>query len=371
MMKPESVRYFDELSHEIRNSLNIVIGSSELLKDSDGDDQKELVNIIHNSACHLKDLLNKYLVNREIEEDPLDNGHGFDLHKLVEELTSQYAVLCKKNGLSLVLDIDPLLPIYVMGSKTNLTQILNNLFGNALNFTEQGFIELSIQLLKSEENSVEIHFAVKDSGIGIKQEDQGKLFKNFVQIPGKADKKQRGSGLGLSITRKLLHSMGSEIHLSSESGVGSVFYFDAQFQLAPVLQIGNIPKELQISGGKVLVVDDDVISRAMTDKQLKKLGVACDTAASAKEATALLYSNQYPIVFLDLNLPDLDGITLSGRLKRHYPDIKIILVTGEKVLLSEHELSLVGISKVLSKPYTHQELTDALTCIEISDWLSL
>lgn len=370
-MKSESVRYFDELSHEIRNSLNIVIGSSELLKGSEGDDQKELVNIIHNSACHLKDLLNKYLVNREIEEDPLGNGHEFDLLKLVEELSSQYAVLCKKNGLSLVLDIDPLLPVHIMGSKTKLTQILNNLFGNALNFTEHGFIELSVQLLKSEENSAEIYFAVKDSGIGIKQKDQGKLFKNFVQIPGKAAKKQRGSGLGLSITRKLLHSMGSEIHLSSESGVGSVFYFDAQFQLAPVRQIDTISNELQISGGKILVVDDDVISREMTAKQLKKLGVACDTAESAKEATTLLYSNQYPIIFLDLNLPDLDGITLSGRLKRHYPDMKIILVTGENVLLSEHELSLVGISRILPKPYTLQELSEALTCVGIPAWLSL
>ncbi|WP_198293571.1 ATP-binding response regulator [Algoriphagus resistens] len=370
MMKSESVRYFDELSHEIRNSLNIVIGSSELLKDSEGDDQKELVNIIHNSACHLKDLLNKYLVNREAEED-LGNGNEFDLHKLVEELISQYAVLCKKNGLSLVLDIDPLLPVHLIGSKTKLTQILNNLFGNALNFTEQGFIELSIQLLKSEGDSVEIHFAVKDSGIGINQKDQEKLFRDFVQIPGKTARKQRGSGLGLSITRKLLHSMRSEIHLSSESGVGSVFYFDAQFQLAPVRQIGDIPKELQISGGRVLVVDDDVISREMTTKQLKKLGVACDTAESAKETTALLYTNHYPIIFLDLNLPDLDGITLSGRLKRHYPDMKIILVTGEKVLLSEHELSIVGIAKVLPKPYTLQELSEALSCLEISAWLSL
>ncbi|WP_192348508.1 response regulator [Algoriphagus sp. Y33] len=360
MIKTGSYKLYDELSHEIRNSLNIVIGSSELLKDSESDEQQDLVNIIHNSATHLKNLLNNYLLERKGEYGSLEKEALFDLHDLLRDLTAQYALICKRNGLSFILEIDSLVPTKVVGLATKLTQILNNLISNAVKFTEFGFVKLSVYLQKSVEGKAKVHFVVKDSGCGISSNDQNKLFKDFVQIPNRVSEKQVGSGLGLAITRKLLHSMDSEIYLKSKNGLGSAFSFSLEFELVS----SGLPKpeisQVNVPGRKVLVVDDYIVNRIVVRKQLGKLGIFCDTAENSKRAIALLNTNRYPIILLDVNLPDMDGISLSKNLKRDYPAMKIILVTGEELGDSDRELIQLGIFTVLPKPFTLHELREAL-----------
>ncbi|MDR7130861.1 CheY-like chemotaxis protein [Algoriphagus sp. 4150] len=360
MIKTESYRLYDELSHEIRNSLNIVIGSSELLKDSETDEQQDLVNIIHNSATHLKNLLNNYLLERKEEYGSLERNALFDIHDLLKDLTAQYSLLCKKNGLSFILEVDSHVPAMVVGSATKLTQILTNLITNAVKFTEFGFVKLSVYLQKSVEGKVKVHFVVKDSGCGISSDDQDKLFKDFVQIPSPKAEKQAGSGLGLVITRKLLHSMDSEIYLKSKNGLGSVFSFSLEFELESGVRPKAEISQVNVPGRKVLVVDDYVINRIVVRKQLDKLGIFCDTAENSERAIGLLKTNNYPIVLMDVNLPDLDGISLSRNLKKEYPYMKIILVTGEELRDSDRELTRLGIFTVLPKPFTLHELREAL-----------
>ncbi len=358
MITRQSLNRYDELSHEIRNSLNIVINSSELLKVGDPEDQKDLVDIINNSAKHLKNLLDGYLLNRKEEFKAVQKASEFDIHGVLKDLASQYAILCKSNRLSFVLETDSRIPSLVVGYVTKLTQVLNNLVTNAVKFTEYGTVKLSVYLQKSVEGAIKVHFAVKDSGCGISPEDQGKLFNNFVQVSEPAEGKG-GSGIGLAITRKLLHSMASDIYLSSKKGLGSIFSFSLQFEV----RSSYVPKlardPMNVPGNKVLVLDEFIINRLVVRKQLDKLAIHCDTAENLERAIDLLQTHNYPIILLDVNLPDQKGLSSVELIKKEFPASKIIVVTDEQK--KESKLIALGVFSVLPKPFTLHELREALS----------
>ncbi|MCE7056102.1 ATP-binding protein [Algoriphagus sp. AGSA1] len=357
MITSQSLNRYDELSHEIRNSLNIVINSSELLKVGDPEDQGDLVDIINNSAKHLKNLMDSYLFDRKKEYNAVEKASEFDIQGALKDLASQYAILCKGNGLSFVMETDSRIPPLVVGSVTKLTQVLNNLISNAVKFTESGTVKLSVYLQKFVEGTIKVHFAVKDSGCGISSEDQDRLFNNFVQVSG-TDSGKGGAGIGLAITRKLLHSMASDIYLSSKKGLGSIFSFSLQFEVRSsyLPKFDRVPRN--IIGNKVLVVDEFIINRLVIRKQLDELTVHCDTAESLDRAIDLLRINNYSIILLDANLPIQEGLSPGELIRKEFPSSKIIVVSsGQK---QESELIPLGIFSLLPKPFTLHELREAL-----------
>lgn len=360
-------KYMDEMSHEIRNSLNIVIGSSELMKSAAKEEQFELIEVIYNSSMHLKGLLNTYLLARKEEESPdsfVEEEVRF--YPYLEELSSQYSLMCQRSGLKFKLYVDSDLPEKIWLSKTKVTQVLNNLFYNALSNTEIGQIQLHVKVISETRDVFKLKFEVRDTGSGISTENQKKLFHEFTQVD-RSKSRTAGTGLGLMITRKLIQSMGSDIALCSEEGIGSVFYFELD-----LLGHNAEPSSIISSPiGRVLVLDDHDIILALTARQLRKLRVDFDLASSYEEAVSLLEANSYDTILLDKNLSEIDGLIWSEELKKKYPAMKIILMTGEELALSEHKLSVIGITKVLLKPFTLEQLTDALHRLEVTAWLSI
>lgn len=360
-------KYMDEMSHEIRNSLNIVIGSSELMKSAEKEEQSELIEVIYNSSMHLKGLLNTYLLARKVQESP-DSFEEEEVrfYPFLEELSTQYSLLSQKSGIQFKLDVDSDLPEKIRLSKTKVTQVLNNLFCNAMSNTETGQIQMQVRVISESEDGFRLRFEMKDTGSGISAENQKKLFQEFAQV-NRSKTGKTGTGLGLMITRKLIQSMGSDIAFRSEEGVGSVFYFE--LDLLGQKTYPSSPTNQPIE--RVLVLDDQEIIRAVTAKQLRKLNVDFDLTSTYEQAVSLLESTSYSAILLDKNLSEIDGLGWSEDLKRKYPAMKIILMTGEELALSEHKLSVIGISKVLMKPFTLEQLTDALHSVEVTAWLSI
>lgn len=362
-MEDNNIGFWDELSHEIRNSLHIIIGSSNLLRSGEYDNQVELVKNIQVSAKQLQDMLNSYLNGSKETSEKTSTGIGsVHLPSLVQDIASQHKSFAKEKNLNLLLDLDSKIPDALMGYQTKLVQVLNNLISNAIHYTDQGEVRLIVELLSFKTGAVVVRFQVADTGPGISDEDQEKLFNEFAQLESGAKEKGKRFGLGLMICKRILQSMNSEIKLESKPGIGSAFHFDLCF--APELTQSAVTLERiehTLPDSKVLVVDDSPVNRFIMEKLLSKIGIECDAVGTGKEVFERLKTYEYSLLLMDVNLPDINGITLSSKLKEKSVQTRIILVSADEKILSSVFLSEIGIHTTLSKPFTPDELQFAIT----------
>ncbi len=360
------------MSHEIRTPLNGVLGMAEILEHSRLDKvQREYLQIITQSGRVLLDLINQILDFSKIEAGKIElNYSDFNLRQFTEEIAQTFAERAHKKNLELVCRIPPDLNLIVNSDVTRMRQIVSNLVGNSVKFTDQGMVEISIDVLDRTAHKAKLRFGVRDTGIGIAEDKLEHIFETFAQADSSTTRKYGGTGLGLAIVKQLLELLGGEITVSSEEGKGSVFACEVwmpaeTFENKDLLHITE-----KITGIRTIVVDDLEVNRDIVVHQLKVWGLKCDQAESADQCLARLRDahaagEPYHLALLDYHMPDKDGFALAQEISAD-PQLRgtvLIMLSSVNSLMDREELQKTGIQSYLTKPVRQSDLFDAIASL--------
>ncbi|SHH44518.1 response regulator [Bradyrhizobium erythrophlei] len=360
--------FLANMSHEIRTPMNAVIGLAHLcLKTDLTAKQRDYVGKIHNAGTSLLSIINDILDFSKIEAGKLDiENVAVEVDSLMNNISTMVAQKIQDKGLELLFDISSDIPPTLLGDPLRLGQVLINLLGNAVKFTETGEIHLIGELLEQTGNKVKLQFSVKDTGIGMTKEQANRLFQAFSQADTSTSRKYGGTGLGLAISKRLVELMGGSIWVVSEPGAGSTFSFTGWFGLSETTACKVVPTRL--GSLKVLVVDDNAAARELLEDQLRSIGAEIEQVASGMEAIEAVKradaGRPFDVLLLDWRMPGLDGVETARRLRadgslKSLPAIIIVTAFGREEVRSEAELA--GVNGFLVKPVNQSTLIDALT----------
>lgn len=364
--------FLANMSHEIRTPMNAVLGMLQLLKQTElTQRQQDYVSKSQTAAKSLLGLLNDILDFSKIDSGKLQlDNHPFEVESLMRDLA---VILSDNQGnkdVEIMFDIDPQLPNNLIGDQLRLHQILINLAGNALKFTNHGQVLITLKLLDKREKTIRLHIAVSDTGIGISGEQIDRIFEAFEQAEASTSRRFGGTGLGLVISRRLVSLMGSNLYAESEIGIGSRFWFDLELQENDMEQSLSQSNMQNISGLQVLVVDDNSINREILVRTITSLGAQASEAdggltAIEKLHNANLSQQTYDVVLMDSSMPTLDGLS-TAELIRDLPAhslLPIVIMTSPpdfEKLIEQQKLVKAPYSELLMKPITPQQLTNSI-----------
>ena len=363
--------FLANMSHEIRTPMNGIIGTISLLSLEElTEDQKSYLDILETSSQNLLQLLNDILDVSKIQSGKIIIEQiEFSLSDLLNQLKSLYTKSVASKNLLFEFIVDDKLPQFVTGDQLRLNQVLSNLISNALKFTHSGKIVLKADLIDKSTTGYCIRFSVIDSGIGISEENKEKIFGSFQQADMSISRKYGGTGLGLTIVKQLLELMGSKIQFKSLESIGSEFYFTIWFDKPkeepskPEIKEESPVIITSKHNYSVLIVDDNEINRVFLEKALRFDHIQTRSVASGEAAIEAFRARAYDIIFLDINMSNMDGFDCKIELEKldNFVDQKIIAYTAavmpkEKTLIYEH-----GFDEILAKPCTNNDVLRVLS----------
>ncbi len=367
--------FLSNMTHELRTPLNGVIGLSEIvLNEKLSNNVREMLENIRFSANHLSDVINEILDFSKIEAGKITfEDIQFNLPELVKNTHKNLGQTAKKKGVDFLLDYDESIPQSLRGDPVKLNQILNNIIGNAVKFTDRGFVKLTCKLVHYDKKNerVTIGFQVKDTGIGIKEDQVNNIFDSFTQSDTTISRKFGGTGLGLTITKNFIELQGGTIAVESKYGKGSTFTFALPYKHdkdAPVFAEKSNPFENKTVNAHILVVDDVMINQLVVSKILSKWECSVDIASSGKEALYLLKQKEYDLILMDVQMPEMSGIEATRiiRTDEEYSDVSkipIIAFTANAFEESQKEIMESGMDGFITKPVNPDKLFNEIKSI--------
>ena len=371
-------QFLSTMSHEIRTPMNAVIGMTQLLMNKEPkEDQVEYLNAIKYSADNLLGLINNILDFSKIESGKITlENNDFDITDLVQKIKNIFKYQSEEKGLKFSIHLDHEVDQYLKGDTVRLNQILTNLVGNALKFTEFGRVEILISKVATAAQKINILFEIRDTGIGIDPEKADKIFERFTQANSDTTRKYGGTGLGLTITKLLVELLGGTIYLESQVNRGSSFFVELPFDLGSkdnVVQSGLKLKEMegQLSGKTILLVEDNKLNQFIASEFIKNSGIAVLTAENGKEALQQLeHHSNIDLILMDLQMPVMDGYTATEHIRKNYngkyETLPIIALSAATSVEVRNKVAAVGMNDYVSKPFEFQSLY-----IKIAQYLTL
>jgi signal transduction histidine kinase/DNA-binding response OmpR family regulator len=352
--------FLANMTHEIRTPMNGVVGMAELLCDTAlTEDQRLFAETIRSSGEALLVIINDILDYSKIEAERLTfHPEPFDLERTIHEVTMLLQPRARAQGIDLLIDFDMFLPTRFVGDPGRIRQVLTNLIGNAVKFTEKGHVIIRVVGIEGAAGHQQVHINVEDTGIGIAAADIDHIFGQFNQVESATNRKFEGTGLGLAITRQLVERMGGAVWVDSELGRGSNFGFRLPLPVAEQIDMPQLPRAIE----RAMVVDDQFINRTILERQLAPCGIDVTLCRSAAEALAALAQDaRYDVIITDHNMPDMDGVTLAAEIRARGITIPILLLSsGMNELLDKSH-----IDAVLQKPLLRADLYRRLNALTV------
>jgi len=357
--------FLANMSHEIRTPMNAVIGISEILATTDlsREKQKEYIKMIVNSAESLLLMINDILDFSKIEAGKMELEKSvFDINLIVKDTVEIYSVLAKDKLLKLTYLLDENLKHKTLGDSGRVRQILINLLGNAIKFTQEGEVKVTVSIVNEQKNRILVAVNVSDTGIGIPGEKIDSIFESFKQADNSTTRKFGGTGLGLSIVKNLVNLMGGNITVQSELGKGSNFCFSIPFEI----QADNISNENIITalGLRILVAEDNKINRQIISTYLQRLSCIVDLAENGRLAVEMFKNHNYDLIIMDVHMPEMDGLKATSMIRslemKEGKHIPIIALTAGVSKEEIDECLNAGMDGHLSKPVKIEKLYNAL-----------
>jgi signal transduction histidine kinase/DNA-binding response OmpR family regulator len=364
--------FLANISHELRTPMNGIIGLSQLLLEmSQEEEQKELACAVTNSSRNLLILLNDILDLSKIEAGELTLERiPFDIRRTIHQTVDLLKPIASRKSVILDSIVSSTIPERIMGDPARLQQIINNLVSNAIKFTEEGYVRIDVNSGKNDLSEPEMHIYIEDTGIGIPKDKQEIIFQKFTQADVSTTRKYGGTGLGLSICKELVEKMGGTIGVDSIEGKGTTFYVKIPIEVATAKDDEGHHKEENKTApinmeAKLLVVDDHPVNLLFMRKVLKKMGFQnADEASGGREAAEMAEKTKYDLIFMDCQMPDIDGFEASKIIRESEEkigDIKIIAVTADAMKGAREKCLDSGMNDYISKPVDVEKLHDVLS----------